>query len=145
MEDPNARLRERLRERRRDDRNDDEVRLLLAGAEAPRGSVGGLRPTGIRLTLAVDTQANELIVSCNETLFRQIRVLVEQRDVAAAQVQPQIRVIQLDRTNVRDLGIALDGLLPRVTMNGSEFPAGPAADRDRRQQSTRRSVRREGD
>jgi type II secretory pathway component GspD/PulD (secretin) len=131
LEDPN----ERARERRSGDRDDDRRAPVV-----PQAPADGLRPPGIRLTVAVDAQANELLVSCNEALFEQIRELVAQRDQAALESRPALRVIELQQTTARQIGLSLDNLSPRISVSISpQTPTGRAVsgsdrryDRDRR-------------
>jgi hypothetical protein len=110
LEDPT----QRVRERRGEDRNNDEDRPEPVVTQPV---TDGLRPPGIRLTVAVDRQANELLVSCNETLFEQIRELVAQRDQAALESQPAVRVIELRETTARQIGLSLDQLSPQISVS----------------------------
>ena len=121
LEDPN----ERLRESRRNGGNNDEERQIQI---IPDTSAEGVRPPGIRLTVAVDTQASELLVSCNETLFEQIRELVTERDQVAYDLRPSIRVIGLRETTPQQVLAPLGRLLPRVTVSSTSItPRVPAS------------------
>lgn len=124
MEDPLAALRDSRRQDRRD--GDEGRRAASASLDAQRG-----KSPGIRLTLSVDTRTNELLVSCSETLFRQISELVAERDKAAYATRPTIRVIRPNHITAPEIGLALDNLLPRVTM-GTTGLVSPSRDRPRR-------------
>jgi type II secretory pathway component GspD/PulD (secretin) len=139
LEDPN----QRARERRGGDRDDDSRRAPVV----PQTPADGLRPPGIRLTVAVDVQANELLVSCNEALFEQIRELVAQRDQAALDSRPAMRVIELQETTARQIGLSLDQLSPRISVSISPQtpPGGSASGSDRRYDRDRSRDRRSRD
>jgi hypothetical protein len=125
--DPNARARDdrdRNRDDARDSRRDDERRI--SSPSDVRGTSG--RPVGIRLTLAVDEQANQLIVSCNEPLFRQISALVRERDEAARASQPTVEFIQLPSAAPPQAAAvlqALQAISPNVTVTQSPVPISP--------------------
>jgi type II secretory pathway component GspD/PulD (secretin) len=127
--DPNARQRDE-RDRGRDESRDyqrDGERRIPSPSDV-RGTSG--RPVGIRLTLAVDEQANELIVSCNEPLFRQISALVKERDEAARSSQPTIGFVQLPGAAPPQAAAvlqALQAMSPNVTVTQSPVPITPQA------------------
>ena len=138
MVDPAAQMQAR---RRGDDRRDDDAerRVLVSNANSQKG----LRPPGIRLTLAVDTNTSELLVSCNEQLFEQIQEVVEARDAAAFESRPQMRIVELENIGAAELGMALDELSPRISVSstsaGTISRSRTSSDRDRRSSSDRRS------
>lgn len=83
-------------------------------ASAPAPPAEGLRPSGIRLTLAVDPVAGELLISCNESLYLEIRNLIEQRDQAALANRPVYEVIEVKDAGTLKMGQSLQGLSPRI-------------------------------
>jgi type II secretory pathway component GspD/PulD (secretin) len=110
MEDPNA----RRNERRGDDRRDNEERRIRVEREGDTPQT-----PGIRLTLAVDTQSSELIVSCNETLFEQIEELVETRDAAALASRPQVQILTLGPENTQSIAESLNALSTKISVGTS--------------------------
>ncbi|WP_197526975.1 secretin N-terminal domain-containing protein [Pirellulimonas nuda] len=103
------------------DRNSQQaLEVIAAQSRTP-----GLRPSGIQLTVAVDEVANALLVSCNDALFTQIHTLVRERDDAARQSQPVVRVMQIDRQNAAQISSALAEVL-----ESTEAAAAPRGDRD---------------
>ncbi len=142
MVDPAAQMEMR---RRDDDRRDDDERRVLVSQSGSSGQKG-LRPPGIRLTLAVDSNTSELLVSCNEQLFEQIKEVVEARDAAAFESRPQLRIVELENIGAAELGMALDELSPRIsvsstsagTISRSRTSSSNSRSRDRRSSSSRR-------
>lgn len=113
MEDPNAR-----RVDRKDDRRDrdEEQRRVRVNVEQ-RGDTP--QPVGIRLTLTVDTRSSELIVSCNEYLFQQIQELVENRDLAAKEIKPQIQIVTLGQDNTQPIAESLNMLSNKINVSST--------------------------
>ena len=107
--DPNARRDER-RDGRRDDSSDRDRRRVNVERAGDRQQVG------IRLTVAVDAQSNELIVSCSEPLYRQIKELVEERDLAAVESQPKVQIVRIQENSAEMLLDSLGNMSPRITV-----------------------------
>jgi type II secretory pathway component GspD/PulD (secretin) len=121
LADPNARSRDERRDRdegrsgNRDDRREEQP-------PSGRGPAG--RPLGIRLTLAVDEQSRELIVSCSEPLYRQISELVKQRDEAALASRPAVQFIQLPGGSPQTAAVlqSLQAISPSITVTQTPAP-----------------------
>ena len=75
------------------------------------------RSAGIRLTLAVDTNTSELIVSCDEPTFQAISRLVQQRDLAAYEARRTVRVVTLDEAKSAIVQQAITALIPKVNVS----------------------------
>lgn len=71
------------------------------------------------LTLAVDTRTNQLIVSANDALFREIELLVRNIDAAAEEARRTVQVVSLQNTNSSAVQNALTSLIPKVKINVS--------------------------
>lgn len=109
---------------------------LLMGAQGGGGD-GGQRRGGrypeVRLTLGVDRRTNQLIVSAEDSLFRQIEALVRSLDAAAEAAQQTVRVVKLEHTRAAVVQETLASMIPKVTVSvtrsGAEGrgPAAPAA------------------
>jgi hypothetical protein len=123
LADPNARSRDERRGRDDDDRRSDDQRREEPPPPTPgRGSLG--RPVGIRLTLAVDTRARELIVSCSEPLYRQLSELVKQRDEAALASRPAVQFVQLPGASPQTAAMlqSLQAISPSITVLQTPAP-----------------------
>lgn len=124
MEDPNA----RRGQDHRDDRQGNNDRRPRVNVERQGDTP---QSPGIRLTLTVDTQSSELIVSCDESLFQQIEELVKTRDAAALASRPQVQILTLGSEATQSIAESLQGLSPRIsvgtTSTSTSRPAPPAA------------------
>lgn len=110
-----------------EDQNDDRGRggrnggnpfaALMGGGG--RGGNDNSREPDIRLTLAVDTRTNQLIVSANDALFREIELLVRNIDAAAEEARRTVQVVSLQNTNSSAVQSALTSLIPKVKINVS--------------------------
>jgi type II secretory pathway component GspD/PulD (secretin)/Spy/CpxP family protein refolding chaperone len=89
---------------------------MLMGGAASNNSRGA-RNQGIRLTLAVDTTTSELIVSCDEALFHEIEGVVADRDKAAKDVEPTVRIVALDDANRAVVQQALQSMNPKIIVS----------------------------
>ncbi|MCC7425140.1 MAG: hypothetical protein IT428_33135 [Planctomycetaceae bacterium] len=89
---------------------------MLMGGAAGNNSRGA-RNQGIRLTLAVDTTTSELIVSCDDALFREIEGVVADRDKAAKDVEPTVRIVALDDANRAVVQQALQSMNPKIIVS----------------------------
>ncbi len=132
MEDPNDRRRQIRRDGRR---SEEEERAIRVDVERQGDTP---QPVGIRLTLTVDARANELIVSCNESLFQQIKGLVESRDQAAMETRPQIQILTLGEGTGEALVESLDTLSPKISV-GTTTPTGSRSSFSSRTTSPSRS------
>lgn len=89
---------------------------MLMGGSASNNNRGA-RNQGIRLTLAVDTTTSELIVSCDDALFREIEGVVADRDKAAKDVEPTVRIVALDDANRAVVQQALQSMNPKIIVS----------------------------
>jgi type II secretory pathway component GspD/PulD (secretin) len=79
----------------------------------PRSEPASKSP-GVRLTIAVDTRTNELLVSCNEQLFREIVKVVEERDQAVSDSVPTVQVIPITSELPANVVEMLEGMSPKI-------------------------------
>lgn len=119
----------------RDDRRGRENQARVAEVLANQAQRSGLRPSGIQLTLTVDEASNTLLVSCNDTLFEQIRQVVRQRDEAAEDSQPVTQVLRIKPSSAEQIRSVLGGL--------STEPIDERAARDRQRERERERARYE--
>ncbi len=82
-----------------------------------RGRPSGPRgPNQVRLTLGVDTSTNQIIVSCDESLYRQIEALVKELDRAAFEARQTVRVVAVQAADPEAVQQALTSMIPKVTI-----------------------------
>ena len=93
--------------------------MLMGGSRgSSRGSRGGQRT--VKLTLGVDTNTSQLIVSCSDSLYRQIENLVIELDRAAYEAKRTVTVVTVNGTNPVSVEQALTSLLPnKINVSGS--------------------------
>lgn len=99
--------------------------MMMGGAQQGK-------PRGIELTVGVDEQTNHLIVSCNDSMFRQIENLVQSIDDRERDARRTIRVVPLEKADPLLLSRTLGSVIPKVTVSGG----GTRTGRDRGDSST---------
>jgi hypothetical protein len=93
------------------------MRQQQQGAQAGRDDV-------VKLSLGVDTKSNSLIVAAPDPLFEEVKELVGQLDVAAADQDQMVRVVTLHRTSAAAVGRALEAMGgDSVQVNGTSQTA----------------------
>src|SRR5690606_37685490 len=102
------------REDERRDRDSDRRSSDRDSRDSSNAARGGTPSPGVRMTLAVDTRTNELIVSCDEPLFREVESIVRQRDMAARDTQPTVQLLPIRATTPPELVDILQDLSPKV-------------------------------
>jgi type II secretory pathway component GspD/PulD (secretin) len=80
------------------------------------------RPAEVQLTLGVDRQTSHLIVSCNDTLFREIEDLVLEQDERARRAKPVVRVMPLATADPSVISQTLSSLIPKVSVSSTRTP-----------------------
>jgi len=87
----------------------------------PRGDQNAFQPTSpVKLTIAVDDQTNELIISADDSLFREIEALVAERDLAAYAAEPTVRVVELNGGSSATIQRTLQSMTPKITITTSQ-------------------------
>lgn len=83
------------------------------------GSQGGsnAKPPEAKLAVSVDANANQLLVSANDSLFQEIESLVRELDYSAQMSRKSVRVVSLKNGNSALIQNALTSLLPNVTVS----------------------------
>lgn len=94
---------------------------LLAAAG---GNAGGRNSRGrqqqqqeVRMTLAVDERASQLLISSSEDVFRQVSELVERLDKSAQEARRTVRIVTLDNADAYIVQQALGSVMPRVQVS----------------------------
>lgn len=88
------------------------------------GGGGPPQNQGIRLTLAVDSNTSQLIVSCDDPTFRAIQGLVQERDLAAYESRRSVKVVALDEANSAIIQQAVTALIPKVNVSTTSSSGG---------------------
>lgn len=83
------------------------------------GSGGGDAKSkrGIRLTIGVDLRTNSIVVSADESLYRQVEALVKNLDKAALEAKRTVRVMTVNQANSHLVQQALGKLLGKVRVS----------------------------
>ena len=94
------------------------------GANALAMMMGGGRgerkkESDIKMTIAMDSRTNQLIVSSSESLFRDVEKLVNQIDNSAKDARRTVRVVSLDGVETSVISDALGGLMPKVRITST--------------------------
>lgn len=89
--------------------------MFMGGGGAAAGP-GGRRQPSVQLTVGIDKRTNNLIVSCNESMFQQIESLVRGIDERAKQSRQTVRVVKLDTADPTIVQQTLGSIMPKVTV-----------------------------
>lgn len=83
-----------------------------------RGNGNG-GPSNVRMTIGVDTQTSNLVVSANDSLFQQVKEMVEELDEAARQARRTVQIVNVNESDTAVLQQALTSLLPSVSVSST--------------------------
>ena len=75
------------------------------------------QPPEAKLAVSVDANANQLLVSANDSLFQEIESLVRELDYSAQMSRKSVRVVTLNNGNSALIQNALTSLLPNVSVS----------------------------
>jgi len=92
-----------------------------------RGNGNG-GPSNVRMTIGVDTQTSKLVVSANDSLFQQVKEMVEELDEAARQARRTIQVVNVNESDSVVLQQALTSLLPSVSVSSTSSDSSSSRD-----------------
>lgn len=109
---------------------------MQAPAAIPGGGGGGMNPIamlmaasggagdktkgrGIRLTIGVDERTNSVVVSSDETLYRQIEALVKTLDEQALEANRTVRIVSVDAAKALLVQQALGSLVGKVKVSST--------------------------
>src|SRR5262249_42087184 len=70
---------------------------------------------GVSLSLGIDNKTNSLIVACPTSMYTDIKKLVEQMEVAAADTKQTVKIVHLTGIDPSLIQQALDAIQGRVT------------------------------
>ncbi|QDT29811.1 Bacterial type II/III secretion system short domain protein [Gimesia panareensis] len=80
-------------------------------------SSSNAKPPEAKLAVSVDANANQLLVSANDSLFQEIESLVRELDYSAQMSRKSVRVVTLNNGNSALIQNALTSLLPNVSVS----------------------------
>lgn len=89
------------------------------GGRGGRDNDNNRQQRDIQLTVAMDEQTSHLIVSADESLYQEIKELVESLDRAALNARRTIRVVALQNTSTTAVQNTLGAVMPRVKVSTS--------------------------
>ncbi|MFK7777314.1 MAG: secretin N-terminal domain-containing protein, partial [Gimesia sp.] len=75
------------------------------------------QPAQAKLAISADENANQLLVSANDSLFQEIESLVRELDYSAKMSRKSVRVVTLNEANSALIQNALTSLLPNVSIS----------------------------
>jgi type II secretory pathway component GspD/PulD (secretin)/Spy/CpxP family protein refolding chaperone len=91
------------------------------------GNSGGNSPVQrVKMTLAVDYQNSQLIVSCNDQLYQQVAAMVADIDRTSLSNRRTIKIVSLEHANTKILQDTIGALMPtkRVSTSSSRSTPG---------------------
>jgi type II secretory pathway component GspD/PulD (secretin) len=87
------------------------IRALRGGGGGRGGSSGAKKSEEQKMTIGIDKRSNSLIVSAPDPLFQEVRLLVEQLDVASTSKDEAVSVVSIKRANPELVERALNSLV----------------------------------
>ncbi len=91
---------------------------MLMGGGGRGGAAGGRKQPSVELTVGVDRRTSHLIVSCSDTLFRQVESLVQSVDDRARDARQTVKIMKLETADPAVVSETLKSLLPKVRVSG---------------------------
>ncbi|QDT37941.1 secretin N-terminal domain-containing protein [Stratiformator vulcanicus] len=96
------------------------------GSNPFEAMLGGMqaasRPTEVRVSIGVDTQTSQIVVSANEATFNEISRLVETLDDSARAANRTVRVMSVNKENSLLIQQALGSVIPKVRVSTTGTP-----------------------
>ncbi|MBL8819447.1 MAG: hypothetical protein JNL58_25670 [Planctomyces sp.] len=104
--------------------NANPLAMLMPGGG---GGGGGRESQQVRLTVGIDRQNSNLIVSCNAQIFEEVKQVVSEIDERARVSDKTLTVVQLKNGDATLIQQSLQSLFPRVTSSATRPSTGGAA------------------
>ncbi len=95
------------------------VMAQMMGGGGRRGGGGQQSQPAASLSLGVDRQTSQIIVSSSEAIYEDVRKLVETLDTDAHDARPTVQVISLQNTSTSAIKGTLGSLMPRVQVSAT--------------------------
>lgn len=100
--------------------------LSAAAAGAPQAAAGGARPGGPTQSLVqADEATNSIIINASDTIYNNLRTVVEQLDIRRAQVYVEALIVEMNADRTDELGVqwlAAGSVGSRTVAGGTNFP-----------------------
>ncbi len=98
-----------------------------AAAAPPQAAAGGARPGGPTQSLVqADEATNSIIINASDTIYNNLRTVIEQLDIRRAQVYVEALIVEMTADRTDELGIqwlAAGQSGSRTVAGGTNFPA----------------------
>ncbi len=105
-------------ERNRNDRN-NPFAAMFGGGGSSRGGNDRRQQQEVRLTISVDEQTSNLMVSANDSLYNEIKTFVASIDQKALEGRRTIRVVSLQNASSTAVQSMLGSLMPKVKVSSA--------------------------
>ena len=92
---------------------------MLMGGAGGGGAAGGRKQPSVELTIGIDRRTSHLIVSANDSLYRQVEDLVQSVDDRARDARQTVKIIKLESADPSILSDTLKSVLPKVNVSGA--------------------------
>jgi hypothetical protein len=103
------------------DRNsrNNPLAMMMGGGGNSRSSNNsrGNTPSAVKMTIGVDTQTSNLVVSASDSLFRQVEEMVAELDREAYEARRTVQVVNVNESSAAVVQQALTALLPNVSIS----------------------------
>ncbi len=100
-------------------RNAASMFAAMMGGGNRRGGDQNQQTQVAQLSLGIDRQTSQIIVSCSEAKYQEIRSLVESIDRSALEAKRTVRVVSLHNTSASQLTNTVSSLMPRVKVSST--------------------------
>lgn len=100
-------------------RNAASMFAAMMGGGNRRGGDQNQSSPVVQLTIGIDRQTSQIIVSCSESKYQEIRSLVESIDRSALEAKRTVRIVSLHNTSASQLTNTVSSLMPRVKVSST--------------------------
>jgi type II secretory pathway component GspD/PulD (secretin) len=94
--------------------------MMMGGANRQNN---GKKPQGPDLALGIDRRTSNLIVSCNDSMFRRVEAVVKNIDQRAKEARRTVRIVSLKTADPTVVQTTLTSLMPKVTVSATRSRA----------------------
>ncbi len=101
----------------RNSRNNPLAMMMGGGNSRSSNNSRGNTPSAVKMTIGVDTQTSNLVVSASDSLFRQVEEMVAELDREAYEARRTVQVVNVNESSAAVVQQALTALLPNVSIS----------------------------
>jgi hypothetical protein len=101
----------------RNSRQNPLAAMMGGGGNSRSNNNRGNAPSSVKMTIGVDTQTSNLVVSASDSLFRQVEEMVAELDKEAFEARRTVQVVNVNEANAVVVQQALTALLPNVSIS----------------------------